>query len=472
MQRKLSRLYRYRWTADPDSVLDLIRSEQFDVVIADVALIDREPGLSLFSAITTNLPQAKLILFAESSDDKLRAIRLLRKGAFDTLSFPFYRTELRRCVERAVHAVYLETYNRTLLSQVEPSAVKEFLTSTPLKDKYPLVTNMAETELPVVLSGEKGTEKQNLASLIHQLGKRPGAFVALDAASMSLADLETELFGSHKVASKISVATRGTIFIDNFQEIGLAMQQELQNATVRLYSGELPRFQCRIIAGTNERFDDLARRQILHTHHLFTPRATLALHVPPLREFRGSIQKFAKYYISQIAPRENRSFHESAIAAMEAYEWPGNFRQLENHLRAALLVSGNVIVGEHLAINNLETSVGAQEFIRKGGGSLSTVLTEVRAAFLHRALKTSYGNLSKAAGELGMSRPTLYRLAEELGIELEKSGWEMNREEFLELLKKNGSLAKMAAALGVNYRTITRLAAKLEIRPRKEPETM
>ncbi|MFA7238899.1 MAG: sigma-54 dependent transcriptional regulator [Sulfuricellaceae bacterium] len=284
---------------------------------------------------------------------------------------------------------------------------------------------VAATRASVLITGESGCGKENLARYLHThspLANRP--FIAVNCANLPENLVESELFGHRRGAFSnalndrdglVRTAHNGTLFLDEIGELPSAAQAKLLRF---LESGEILPLGCdrpihvsvRIIAATNCDLEHMVKIGRFRAD-LFYRLQVVPMEVPPLRERAGDIALLAEHFVALAARSHDLpeiSFDAEALRAMRAYAWPGNIRELKNLCeRLTILCSGQ---REPLGAENLPPSLRAKSTAQVGGGASSSLEQNERDMIL-RALEQCKGNRTHAAKMLGISRYTLlYRI--------------------------------------------------------------
>jgi two-component system response regulator HydG len=302
----------------------------------------------------------------------------MRAGAVDYVTKPIELEVLRLAIERALeeHQIQIQNENlRRQLPEQTSSGFQGLLGSSPvMQDVYRLARRVAGSRATVLITGESGTGKSELARAIHALsGRRDKPFVDLQCASLAESVLESELFGHERGAftgadrkriGRFEQADGGTLFLDEIGEISLATQVKLltvlqERRFERVGGNESIHVDVRIIAATNRdlRRDVAAKR---FREDLFYRLNVVEVEMPPLRSRGGDVLTLANHFLQRFAPeneKEISGFTDRARHKIRSYRWPGNVRELENAIeRAVVLCEGEQIDDEHLPQGSLASS--------------------------------------------------------------------------------------------------------------------
>lgn len=292
-----------------------------------------------------------------------------------------------------------------------------------------LARKVAQTSTTLLITGESGTGKDQLARLIHELGpQRDAPYQKIDCASLPAELVESELFGHERGAftgavdrklGRLELAGSGTLVLDEVAAVVPAIQSKLlrvleERAFERLGGTETLRLAARIIALTNA---DLPRAVEAgrFREDLYFRLNVLTIAVPPLRERRADIPPLASHLLARLAPVHGRvgaSLSAEAVRALEAYAWPGNVRELKNVIERALVFAR----GAEIAPDDLPDSV------RNSAGSASQTahlrsLDELEREAIVATLEATRYKIAKAAEILGISRKTLLEKRKKFGLQ-------------------------------------------------------
>ena len=285
-----------------------------------------------------------------------------------------------------------------------------------------LVMRVAPTDTSVLLLGETGTGKEMIARAIHEASLRASApFVAVDCSGLTETLFESELFGHEKgsftgaIARRtglVESATGGTLFLDEVGDIPLTLQVKLlrllETGVYRRVGGtEARHADCRLVAATHRDLSQLVREEKFRSDLYYRINA-FPIALPPLRERPADIDPLARALLQRVRPGHSQSIDEHAMRLLEAYDFPGNVRELRNIVeRASLLAENGSIEARHLP-----------DAVRRASGSPAhgqarvlarKPLQAAESAALREAVRMHEGSRRELAAALGMSERTLYR---------------------------------------------------------------
>jgi len=287
------------------------------------------------------------------------------------------------------------------------------------------IEKVAGADVPVLIAGESGTGKELVAHAIHRRSPRKDKpFIAINCGAIPESLLESELFGHEKGSftgahvqrqGRVELAQGGTLFLDEIGELSGALQVKLlrflqQRQIERIGGRSLIAVDARVVAATNV---DLTKAMAegRFREDLYYRLNVVNVTIPPLRERDGDCILLAKAFLQRQAQRHQKSlvFTPKALQVIESHGWPGNVRELENRIqRAAIMAENGRITHQDLGLNSATT-----EYM---GQSLGKAREAVERQMIEAALARNKGNLSRAAIELEISRPSLYELIQKLGI--------------------------------------------------------
>lgn len=408
---------------DRETALEIFTREKPPVLVLDLGLPPdpngASEGLATLETVLTRRPLTKVII-ASGNEERANALRAVTLGAYDFYPKPIDPQILLLIIRRALQLHDLEEENSRLSAQHPAPLSGLIATSAQMMQICRMVEKVASANITVLITGESGTGKEVLARAIHNSSPRAqNAFIAINCAAIPDNLLESELFGHEKGAftgavkqtiGKVEQADRGTLFLDEIGDMPLPLQTKLlrflQNRTIERVGGRKEiEVDVRVISATNS---DLAvkMREGTFREDLFYRLNEIGMHLPPLREREGDAVTLGHYFLGKYAKefgQPPKRFSRDALAAVAAYPWPGNIRELENRVkRATLMADGKLVTGTDLGLPTGEETAPMP--------TLRQIREQAEAQAVLRALALTDNNVSAAAELLDVSRPTLYEL--------------------------------------------------------------
>jgi two-component system NtrC family response regulator len=419
--------------SDRGAAVDMIRAAEPAVVTLDLGLPPDPDGVTEgFAALESILalkPQTKVIV-ATGHGAHESALRAVASGAYDYYQKPIDIDQLGLIVRRAFQLHALEQEHRRLEDRVGDgrTILGTMITAAPEMLKVSrTIERVANTGVSVMLLGASGTGKELIARGLHQASnRRGGSFVAINCAAIPENLLEAELFGYEKGAftgairtaeGKIELAAGGTLFLDEIGDVPLPLQVKLlrfiQERVIERIGGRkaIP-VDTRIVCATHQKLEEMIGAGTFR-EDLFYRLAEVVVKIPSLAERHGDATLLAKHFLARFAAEMNpqvKGFTPAALAAVNNWPWPGNVRELENRVkRAVIMADGKLVTTEDLDLPD------------RGEEALPVNLKSAREAAdrraIRRALAETENNISGAAKLLGISRPTLYDLLKQYGLQ-------------------------------------------------------
>jgi two-component system response regulator HydG len=402
-----------RATSGRDALVRLAAS-RFDVVVTDLRMPDVDGFDVLRTARALPEPPEVVVMTAYASAES--AVEAMKAGAVDYVTKPFSMDELRLRVRRLAAQRTAEAREARLVARLTPDLVAE---SPAMRAALAAARQVAPTDATVLLLGESGTGKSQLARFIHFQGRRAaGPLVEVHCAALPETLLEGELFGHEKgaftgatqrKAGHLAAADRGTLFLDEIGEITPATQVKLlrflqDRRFVPLGATEERSVDVRVVSATNR---DLAAAVAEggFREDLFYRLNVFAIAVPPLRDRREDVLPLAERFLAArgLPPAK---LGPAARERLLGQRWPGNVRELENVLERALILAGeDELRPEHVATGTAQRSRRAADVLVEGFS-----LDAFERELLHAALERTGGNKTHAARMLGVTRRRLYSL--------------------------------------------------------------
>ncbi len=414
-----------------NDALRLLQDRQFDVVVSDMSM----PGLTgidLLQRVKELSPECEVILLTGQGTVET-AVQAMKLGAYDFLSKPFSLAELETLIQKAYERRQISQENVQLKAVLERNQPKVRMIgeSPAMQEVFKLIAKAGPSDKAILIQGESGTGKELVARSLHEHSSRAAKpLISINCTALTETLLESELFGHEKgaftgaVAAKpglFEIANGGTLFIDELGEMPGVMQAKLlrvlQDGSMRrVGSLQERRVNVRVITATNR---DLATEVADHRFRedLYYRINVMSLDLPPLRVRAGDIALLVNHFLGsdwQIAP--------DALRALEAYNWPGNIRQLINVIeRAKILAEDHFITTDELPAIVLHptTTAGAAVAVTTILAALADdgTLSAIEKARVVEVMQKQKYNKSRAAQVLGISRRSLYRLLEKYDLD-------------------------------------------------------
>lgn len=411
--------------------LERLAAEVFDAVLCDYRLpgMDGMEVLARIKARDSEMP----VLIMTAFGDVPMAVQAIQAGAYDFLTKPLDLGELQATVGRAVEARRLRSEVRQLRETVgaQQGVGAMVAGSACMRPVLEQVRALADTVTTVLIQGESGTGKELVARALHFEGRRrAGPFVAVNCGAFTDSLLESELFGHEKGAFTGATERRkgaferahgGTLFLDEVGNAPQAVQIKLlrvleERELFRVGGQSAVRVDVRVLSASNQSLDDLVeegsfRRDLLYRLNVFT------LVLPPLRERREDLRPLSERFMRDFCRIHGRpvlTIGAEAYRAIEAYEWPGNVRQLRNAMESAVVMNRDgVITSEALRL-------GGAAALRPDEGNWSVpegrTLAEMEKEILMQLLQRNEGNRTLVAEKLGLARRTIQRKIKEYDL--------------------------------------------------------
>jgi two-component system NtrC family response regulator len=415
---------------DREAALAQIRRHEPAVVTMDLGL-PPDPdgsteGLATLQQMLALAPDTRVIVLTGNQDHN-NAVKAIGMGAYDFHQKPVDPEVLNLVIQRAFFLHNLQQENRRMQQSQADSPLSGVISRDPGMLKVcRTVEKVAPTSASVMLLGESGTGKEVLARAVHALSPRAKErFMAINCAAIPENLLESELFGYEKGAftgaakqtkGKVELAHGGTFFLDEVGDLPMPLQAKLlrflQERVIERIGGheEIP-VDVRIVCATHQKLKDLCV-QGRFREDLYYRLSEIVVTIPPMRQREGDAALLAHHFKNKFCAQESRSslhFAPDALAAIEAYAWPGNVREMENCIkRAVIMADGSTIVADDLGLPDLEAEEAPL--------NLRQVRDEAEYKAIVKALARVDGNIVKASELLGISRPTMYDLMGRHGI--------------------------------------------------------
>ncbi len=405
------------------------------LIISDLKMpnLDGMGLLKQLRELGVEVPTVVATAFGEIST----AVAAMRAGAEDYLTKPIDFDALLLVVERTLARQELKSEAENLRRQLR-ARDKEGLegllgASAAMQRVYQMVRQVAGARATVLITGESGTGKGEVARALHALSPRAGKpFVSLHCAALAESLLESELFGHEKGAftgaerrrvGRFEQADGGTLFLDEIGEIPAATQikllRVLQDRTFERVGGnETVKVDVRVVAATNKKLTEEVRERRFR-EDLYYRLNVVHVEMPPLRQRGNDVVLLAEHFLRRFARENDRridGFSDAARAKLVAHRWPGNVRELENAIeRAVVFTEGDVVEAEALPFEAAPASI-------EGGPRIpGATMAELEKHAILATLEAVGGSTSRAADMLDISARTIQYRLHEYGVAASRS---------------------------------------------------
>ncbi len=406
----------------------ILKKQSFDLVLTDFRM-EGKTGLDLTKWVRDEAPDTlTIVMTAYASFDN--AVSVVKEGAFDYLPKPFTNAQLTHILGRVKKFLALRKENETLKKRLVRRDYFAGFSSPAMARLEEFAKKIAPTEASVLLTGESGTGKSELARLMHELSSRRGKpFVTVDCTTLVETLIESELFGhtagaftgaTKEKVGKMEVAEGGTLFLDEIAELTLPAQAKLlrflQERVIERVGGNTEiRVDARVIAATNKNLSERVREGKFR-EDLFFRLNTFEATLVALRHRREDVPILIHRFLSEaVANGKWKSKPELPAPIVEKllrYSWPGNVRELRNVIERLMILAE----GREPRLDDLPDSV------REANGPLGSIkpleqrsLSELERAHIKLVLEAEK-NQERAAEILGITTVTLWRKRKEYGL--------------------------------------------------------
>ena len=423
--------------------LELVKRNSFDLVFCDFKLREMD-GRDVLKKVKEIAPSSAVVIITGYADVKI-AVEVIKNGALDYLTKPLIPEEILLLIDRALESKN-ETYNqakaRTSPSDKEKAklgSVQEFIRGKSKESLrlYKEIQLVAPTNLSVIIYGESGAGKENIAKIIHEQSSRAGKpFVAIDCGALTRELAGSELWGHEKGSftgaqydkpGQFELADGGTIFLDEISnlsyEIQVGLLRLVQERKLRRIGAAKDRsIDVRILVASNE---DL--RKSVHEgkfrEDLYFRFNEFSITIPALRERKEDIQLFATHFLelsNEELHKDLTGFEPEVLQVFLQYPWPGNLREMRNVIRRAILLSSGKTINlsvlpPELVFSKKFNFLDSEEEVQphENGthdsfSKLKNAAAGAEATILRQVLEDVKYNRTKAAQELGIDRKTLF----------------------------------------------------------------
>ena len=397
-----------------------------ELVIMDVVMPDKD-GLQVLREIGASAPtrDAKLlpVLVMTAYGGSTVAIEAIQLGAYDYITKPFDLDHVLIAVQRFFERQDLDQQVIELSTRLGTRDPNEMMigNSAAMQEVYKTIGRVARSDATVLITGETGTGKELVASILHRSSSYSrGTLVKVNCAALPETLLESELFGHEKGSftgalaqrkGRFEMANKGTIFLDEVGEMTLSTQKKLlrvlQEREFERVGGSVSvKIDVRVISATNKILP-LEVSEGRFREDLYYRLNVISIFLPPLRDRRDDIPLLVEHFLDKHRYQPNSGparISQGAMSRLMDYDWPGNVRELENMIeRSTVLSQGGVITDDHIIFTGADNRrfVDIAQQVRKGT-RLSELLGDVEKLALTEALNQAEGDRVAAASLLGI----------------------------------------------------------------------
>ena len=413
---------------NPQVAQILLKENDISLILLDMNYaLDTSSGeeglafLKWLQSVQTSIP--RIAMTAWSNTDLV--VKAMKLGATDFIEKPWRNKQLLHVIEQQLNYNTLQEQNTQLKQQLIDTGNEEYQWQSACMVKLlKKIAAVANTDVSILLTGDNGTGKSDLARSVHQQSLRKAeALISVNMGAISESLFESEMFGHKKGAftdaktariGRFELAEKGTLFLDEIANIPLSQQAKLLRVLESgeyevLGSSQTKKSNIRIISATNGNFSELFDNELFR-EDLYYRLNTIEFRVPSLKERSEDIIPLTEFFITKFSlkyKRNHKTLSSEAQDALIAYHWPGNIREL-SHLveRALLLAEDNEITLDDLHLSN-----------RPSTNTLPLMtLEKAEITLIKQVLKTTHNNIPKAAVLLGLTKSSMYRRIEKHGL--------------------------------------------------------
>ncbi|MCL1936919.1 MAG: sigma-54 dependent transcriptional regulator [Candidatus Azobacteroides sp.] len=424
--------------SSPGQLHAVLQSLSPDVVLLDMnfsaGINTGNEGLYWLSEIKKYDAELPVVLFTAYADIEL-AVKALKLGASDFVVKPWDNAKLVATLQSAYslrqsRKEVRQLHEKQNILQEELNKEQDICwgNSETMQQLRRVIQKVAKTDANILITGENGTGKEVFAREIQRLSSRnKEAFIIVDMGAITESLFESELFGHVKGsftdaktdrAGKFEVASGGTLFLDEIGNLSYPLQAKLLTALqsrqiIRVGGNKAIPIDIRLISATNRNLPDSVRKGEFREDLLYRIN-TIQIEIPPLRERKEDIPLLANFFLKKYAGKYRggpMSFSSDVVDQLKEYHWPGNIRELQHTIEKAVILSENEV---------LQTSDFYLKKSLNGTAQGLMTLEEAERLWIRNALERNNDNLSAAAAELGITRPTLYSKMKKYGEQRER----------------------------------------------------
>ncbi len=424
---------------NPEAIPNLMANESYDVILLDMNytkdVSSGSEGYYWLEKILEIDPSSVVVLITAYGDVQM-AVRAIKAGATDFVLKPWENEKLLATIYSSLRL--RESRNEIETLRIKNKEINQALNekfsdiigqSQPMQRIFQTIDRVAHTDANVLILGENGTGKELIARAIHRNSSRKHeSFVSVDLGSITETLFESELFGHKKGAftdakedraGRFELANKGTLFLDEIGNLSMPLQAKLlavlQNRKVsRVGANKETPVDIRLICATNMPLYEMVKENRFRQDLLYRIN-TIEVEIPPLRDRFEDVPVLANHFLKHYASKYGKSLNKISDAAMtrlNKHNWPGNIRELQHALERAVILSNSPVLQPEDFNFNASSNKEADQQLNLEQFNLE----EVEKILIRKVLKKYNGNITQAAGELGLTRSSLYRRLEKYGL--------------------------------------------------------
>ena len=408
----------------------LMETKHPDVILLDLMFHGDENGIEILKKIKKIDADMPVLMITDYSSIET-AIEAMKLGAFDYISKTPNLNELKIIIDKTLKERIVK-YRSEFFEEQIGDKFKDIIGNAPATIKLKeTIAAIADNNNTALITGESGVGKELVARKFHELSdRRDKPFIAINCSALSKDIVESELFGHERGAftgaerrkpGKFEIAEDGTIFLDEISELDPNVQVKLlrvlqEKEFQRVGGNGTLKANCRILAATNKDLKECVMRGEFR-EDLFYRLDVLRINVPPLRERKEDIPLLVQYFVESLSHELNvpqKQFDEEIMKSITRYDWPGNIRELKNHITRLLFQPDASLPPAGETFAKIPETWEEMDRLRKEAADKAS--REVERKFLESLLKKFNGNISKAAEHIGINRSNLHKMIKKCGL--------------------------------------------------------
>lgn len=428
---------------NPKGALELLSvpGHGFSCLITDLFMPEID-GMQILERVKSEQPGLPIIMITAYGTVN-RAVESLKNGAFDFITKPFEQGEILAAVDKAIKSYQLLKSEPMLENQEQMLTQALFIgKSQKIYEINKMISKIAPTNSTVLIYGETGSGRDIVASEIFRVSNRSDKqFIKFNCSAYDADQISKDLFGVEfsEKPSKIELSNQGTIFIDEITHLSNEQQAILlkliqESSIEKKHSGQLEKVDVRFILGTSKNLK-LEINQGKFRDDLFYELNTFSITLPSLKERKNDIEDLVYFFVKKSNQRHSKSvssIESNCMNKLIDFDWPGNLKQLEAEIeRAVLLSNGKALKLEDLSdeiLNFIPTksesriekdlsfNIEAENVGKDYKDIVKQHTHNIERQIIEKALDQNFGNITKTAERLGLSRKGLQLKLKELGL--------------------------------------------------------